>query len=189
MKYKGISYELILVDLENNAQNSPEYLNINPSGQVPALVIADKETITESLAIIKYLEQNHRNNPLGLDNIHAVELASLISGIQTLQNSGALKRLSKYTGSMESANHFAKESIEKGFTAYEAILKRLGSGNFSVGASLSIADLFLIPQAYNAEERFGINLSQFPRVKQIYEHCLSMECFKSTHPDKFPKPS
>jgi len=181
---KQIPYECKPINLINNGgeQHVNEYKLINPAQMVPSLII-DGNTITQSLAIIEYLEEEFSSPPLLPKN--AVEKAKvralsllIAADIQPIQNLGVLN----YIG--ENKVQFAKHFIEKGFQVLEAMLKST-AGKFSYGDEITIADCCLVPQVYNAL-RFKVDMNQFPIIKRINDTLMELDAFKSTHPSRQP---
>ncbi|XP_069807065.1 maleylacetoacetate isomerase isoform X2 [Dendropsophus ebraccatus] len=181
---KGIEYEQRPVNLiqAGGQQLTDEYRRVNPMQQVPALRI-DGVTLSQSLAIIEYLEETRPQPPLlPRDPIKRGQcrmISDLIaSGIQPLQNLGVLQRVGD--GKLEWAQHF----ISKGFQALELLLQDT-AGRYCVGDEVTMADLCLVPQVANAD-RFQVALGQFPTISRINQALLQLEAFQVTHPSRQP---
>eukprot|EP01006_Ploeotia_vitrea_P012208 TRINITY_DN32440_c0_g1_i1.p1 TRINITY_DN32440_c0_g1~~TRINITY_DN32440_c0_g1_i1.p1 ORF type:complete len:118 (+),score=7.29 TRINITY_DN32440_c0_g1_i1:329-682(+) len=103
----------------------------------------------------------------------------ITSGIQPLQNRQVTTHLeTEYNAdSLKWANHF----VTAGFVALENILERT-AGKFCVGDELTMADVCLVPQVYNARERFQVNMQQFPIISRISDACTNIKAFKSADP-------
>jgi len=109
-----------------------------------------------------------------------VQLALVVaSGIQPIQNLAVLR----YVG-LDKKMEWAKHWITEGFTGLETMLKKT-AGKYCFGDEVTIADLCLIPQVYNAN-RFGVDMSAFPTITRINEACSQLPAFQNTHPDKMP---
>lgn len=183
---KGIEYNIQTVDLfqDGGQQHTDAYKKINPASMVPSLVI-DGHTLTESLAIIEYLDETRpdppllpRNDPYKRALVRKVALA-IAAGIQPIQNSGVLK----YVGS-EKSMEWGNYWIDKGFKNLEQILHQT-AGQYCVGDEISIADLCLPPQVYNAN-RFNVDVSKFPVASRINAALMQLDAFKTAHPSQQP---
>lgn len=153
-------------------------------GYVPALVI-DGHTLADSLSIIEYLDETRPDPPLlPRDDPFKKALArqvsqTIASGIQPIQNLSVLK----YLGD-ERKTEWGHHWINKGFCNLEKILERT-SGKYCVGDEITMADLCLVPQVYNAN-RFKVDMSQFPVISRINDDLSKLEAFKASHPSKQP---
>lgn len=188
LELKQIACEFKHIDLLKKEHQSPEYLSMNPSGFVPCMVISDT-TYGESLAIIEWLDEIYPQNPLlpnqAQSKIIVRQLAyTIASGTQPLQNLSAQKY---YSDIKEEQSEYARHWISKGLTIYEKLLQQHQcSGTFSFGAQVTLADLCLIPQCYNAE-RFGLDIKNWPLIERIYENASSSEaCLKSAPHNYLP---
>ncbi len=189
---KGISYEPVAVSLLNGESESSEHLSRNPAGSVPVLEIQAQSPsttpllLTESLAILLYLEESHPDRPSLLrgDTITRAQTLALSevinSGIQPFHNPPVLAR---HSSEPEEQKAWARDFIERGLGIYEALCQKT-RGRFSVGDHPSIADACLIPQIYSAE-RFGVKLQAFPSIQAIHENLKVLPAFASSHADAF----
>jgi len=177
---KGVSYKHSPVDLLHDAHKSPDFMRLNPSGFVPALLI-DGQCYGESMALLEYIEETWRHRPLlpngPLQRLHVRQLCqTIVSGTQPLQNMSTQRRHSQ---NKDAQTEWARHWIERGLHTYEQLLYANPPGTFSVGGSLSLADICLVPQVYNAQ-RFGVNLEKVPMIQAIYNNCLkTVECQES----------
>ena len=192
LHHKSIPFTYHPVHLvhEGGEQHSPAYTRLNPLAQVPTLELEPGVHLTQSLAIIDYLEQMYPESPLypsaPLERARALQYAELVnSGIQPLQNLSLLQRLTRDCDIDKLA--WGRRVITDGLNALEQLVTdherdRSFSSTFLVGASPSVADLCLIPQLYNAR-RFGVDLAQLPRLSAAESACEALAAFTSAHPD------
>ncbi|XP_064148870.1 maleylacetoacetate isomerase isoform X8 [Loxodonta africana] len=162
---------------------SEEFQALNPMKQVPALKI-DGLTISQSLAIIEYLEETRptpRLLPQNPKQRATVRMISdlVASGIQPLQNLSVLKQVGQ-----ESGLAWAQKVINTGFNALEKILQST-AGKYCVGDEVSMADLCLVPQVANAE-RYKVEVTLYPTISRINKTLLALEAFQVTHPCRQP---
>jgi maleylacetoacetate isomerase/maleylpyruvate isomerase len=188
LNLKGLSYEYKPVHLLNNGgeQNSPEYLKINPSREVPALV-HEGQCIGQSVAIIEYLDEMFKVPslyPLETANRARVrQLCEIINCTHPLQNLKVLKHLeSEFGADQNRKNKWVAHWMHQGFQAYEEIA-RVTSKKFSLGDQVTAADLFLIPQMFSAK-RFQVDTSGYSNLSRINENCLMLEAFRKAHPHR-----
>ena len=175
-----INYEYIPVNLLKSEQLSEDYASEqNSMKQVPTFVDGDK-TFTQSLAIIRYIESNLVEKGSLKPSSEALEIAEVInSGIQPVQNFAVLKKVTNLGGDKMA---WGKETIENGFKQIEKLLSKY-SGKYCVGDEISIADVCLVPQVYNAR-RFGVDMKEFPLIDEIEKRLVLIEEFVEAHPDK-----
>ncbi|MCZ0933400.1 MAG: maleylacetoacetate isomerase [Oligoflexia bacterium] len=186
--FKKIEFHYQAVHLlkEGGEQFQDSFKKINPLSQVPCLKHKDK-VLTQSLPILLYLEELQPELALLPKNpFQKAEILSFCeminSGIQPLQNLSVLKYIESKIQSDKLK--WSQYWIEKGLTACEAFLKNK-SGAFCFSNQVTLADLFLIPQLYNAN-RFQVNIRQFPTLEQINKNCLLEEYFQKALPENQP---
>jgi len=186
---KGIEYETKVVNLLKGEHKAESYLALNPMGYVPVLQI-DDFVLSQSLAIIEYLEERwpeHTLFPPKEDHegrAFVREFANLVaSSIHPLQNLSVLNKVAKDCGE-DAKKEWASQVISTGLAAFEKLLEKT-SGKFCYGDNVTLADLCLVPQLYNAR-RFGVDLSKFPRCLKIEAACIELEAFKKSAPDAQP---
>uniref|UniRef100_A0AAQ4S0R5 maleylacetoacetate isomerase n=1 Tax=Gasterosteus aculeatus aculeatus TaxID=481459 RepID=A0AAQ4S0R5_GASAC len=181
---KGIEYDPVPVNLiqDGGQQLSEQYKKLNPMQQVPSVEI-DGITVSQSLAVIQYVDETRPGprllpaDPKGRAQVRMIS-DLIASGIQPLQNLHVLQKIGAEKAQW--AQHF----IERGFQALEPILKQT-AGKYCVGDEISMADICLVPQVYNAE-RFKVDVGQYPTIKRLNRTLLEMEAFKVTHPSCQP---
>lgn len=184
---KGLSYASHAVNILAGEHLSPAHRQRNPAGQLPALAIGGR-FYTESLAILEWLEESYPTPPLlpkdPFDRMYVRQLALTIAcGTQPLQNPSTLKHF--VANESERAEH-ARHFITNGLRVYEILLQQAGKcGQYSFGDQITLADLCLIPQVYNAL-RFQVDMSQLPTVQRIYETCLQLAECEAAAPHKQP---
>ncbi|CAH2068369.1 unnamed protein product, partial [Iphiclides podalirius] len=183
LQFKGIPFDEENVDIVREKRHLTEqFRTINPAQKVPALVI-DGTTIIESMAILQYLEDTRPeptlmpNTPLLRARMREI-CETIVSGIQPLQNVGLRSRL----GSKEQFQSFTKYWTERGLQTVEDQLKST-SGHYCVGDQITMADLCLVPQVYNAINRFNLDLKQHPTIHKLFENLLKEDIFLKTHPE------
>jgi maleylacetoacetate isomerase len=172
--YKGIAYQDVAVNLLQNEQNSPAYLAKNPGGYVPAIDIAG-QIFGESMAILEWIEETWPHNPLlpssPTERLRARQISHLIvSGIQPVQNLGVMRKHS-FDPSQQAS--WANYWISLGLQKLESLIAPI-AGTYCLGGELSMADLCLVPQVYNAL-RFNVDLSSYPTISRINQHCLTLK--------------
>jgi len=192
LNFKGLKVEHASRHLRKGEQSAPDYVALNPQKLVPALVLDDGAVLTQSLAIIEYLEEAHPEPPLlpksPVDRARVRALALIVSAdihpIQNLRVMGYLR--DKFGQTEESAFAWSRHWIETGFDAYEAMLaKDSGTGRFSHGDSPTVADMCLVPQVFNAG-RFKVDMSRYPTIQRIYETCMKLPAFDAAQPVRQP---
>ncbi|MGZ2411991.1 maleylacetoacetate isomerase [Sphingomonas sp. F9_3S_D5_B_2] len=187
LNLKGVDYESRQVNLLENEQRSDAFLAINPQGLVPALEI-DGQRLTQSLAIINYLDLRYPNQPLipvvAAERAHVVALAMAVAcDIHPLNNLRVLRYLKSELGhSQEEVDAWYAHWLREGLSALEA-LARPRAGNFLWGNGPTGADVCLVPQLYNAR-RFNVPIDDFPTLLRVDENANRLEAFAAAHPDR-----
>ena len=189
LNLKKIDFEYVAVPLLENAQSAPDYVEKNPSAEVPTLEI-DGQNLAQSLAILEYLEETRPDQGARLlptdpvKRAQARQIAMIIaSNTQPLQNLRVLKKVGELGGEAEKKK-WANDVISRNFAALEKILAKT-SGKYCVGDEVSIADLCLVPQLYGAR-RFDVDLSQFPLITKIESSLEVLDEFKRAHANVQP---
>ena len=192
LSYKGLKVEHASRHLRKGEQAAPDYVALNPQKLVPALVLDSGEVLTQSLAILEYLEETHPEPPLlprdpvGRARVRALSLivCADIHPIQNLRVMGYLRE--KFGQTEESAFAWSRHWIETGFEAYEAtIAKDPKTGAFSHGDTPTFADLCLAPQVFNAA-RFKVDMARYPTIQRIHATCMQHPAFDAAQPSKQP---
>jgi maleylpyruvate isomerase len=186
---KGLAYETQGHDLRTGAQKAADYVALNPQGMVPALQI-DGAVLTQSPAILEWLEETHPQPPLlpddALSRARVRAMAALIAcDIHPLNNLRVGKSLREDFGADQAAvDAWAARWIVPGFTALEALVERDGQG-WCFGDTPTLADACLIPQIYSAH-RFNVSLDAYPRLLAIDAAAQAHPAFIAAHPDRQP---
>ena len=192
LNLKGVDYESRQVDLRAGDQRSAEYRALNPQGLVPMLDI-DGHRLTQSLAIINYLDLRYPNQPLipasAADRAHVVAMAMAIAcDIHPLNNLRVLNYLKNELGhSQEESDAWYAHWISEGLPALEA-MARPQAGKFLFGDAPTGADVLLVPQLFNAR-RFNVPVDAYPTLLRAEENANRMEAFAAAHPDRQQVPA
>jgi maleylacetoacetate isomerase len=187
LNLKGIDHDSVSIDLAGGAQKEADYRARNPQGLVPMLEI-DALRLTQSLAIISYLDRTRPEPPLlpadPADAAHVQALALIVAcDIHPLNNLRVLKYLSGPLGQDEpTRNAWYAHWIGEGLTALEA-QAAARSGRFLFGDTPGLADIFLVPQLYNAR-RFSVPLDDYPTLLRADAEANRLEPFAAAHPDR-----
>jgi maleylacetoacetate isomerase len=185
LAHKKIAVTYKHVNLLDDETDLPEHRARNPMGYVPVLEIAPKKYLFESVAIGEWLEENHPANALfPKDSFARAEVRTLCelvnAGIQPLGNLTVVEHLSN---DAEERKRWTQHWVKNGFQAYEKIVAKT-AGEFAFGNTLTMADIFLVPQCY-AALRNDVDLSEFPLIQKINANILRTEAAQASHPDKF----
>lgn len=192
LAYKGLPHETIGVSLPGMKHKDPAFLALNPQGLVPALVDDDGTVVTQSLAMIEWLDEKYPNPPLmpqGADERWYVRAISQIIGceIHPLNNVRVLKYIkSELNASAEQNQTWYEHWIREGLSGLESfLLANKRHGKFCLGDQFTMADVCLVPQIYNAQ-RFNCDLTPYPTVMRIFANCDVLECVRTTEPNTQP---
>jgi maleylpyruvate isomerase len=186
---KGISVETLPVTIlgENPENRGADYLRVNPQGLVPALVTDSGALITQSIAIIEYLDELQPEPPLLPTDLEQRALSrsvaiAIAAEIHALVPPRIARRLSAVPG-MTAAGiaDWNRHWTVEGLAAVNALVSARRSGPFIGGDRPSIADILLFPQAVNAE-RMGLDLAQWPAVADIYAKLKTLPAFADNAP-------
>jgi maleylacetoacetate isomerase len=186
LNLKGVDYEQRQVDLRAGAQKSADYRSLNPQGLVPMLEI-DGHRLTQSLAIINYLDLRFPNQPLipalAAERAHVVAMAMTIAcDIHPLNNLRVLNYLKDELGhSQDEADAWYAHWITEGLGPLEAMAAPR-AGDFLFGNAPTGADVCLVPQLYNAR-RFNVPLGDYPTLLRADTNAAKLEAFARAHPE------
>lgn len=185
LAHKALAFEYVAIGLLDGIQHSSEHRARSPMGKVPVLELDDGRLLSESMAIIAYLDEVYLEPPLlprdPYLRARARMLAEMVnSGIQPFQNLNVLRHVRDGLGQDEKS--WARRWIGDGLAALETAVAAT-AGTFCVGDSPTLADLFVVPQLYSAR-RFGVDIP--PRLAQIDTACTALPSFVTAHPDRQP---
>ena len=186
---KDIEVEQIAHHLLRDEQHAPDYLELNPQGQVPALEFDDGRVLTQSLAIIEWLDETHPEPKLlphdAFERARVRAFAQVIAcDMHPVQNLRVLNRLRAMNHGKEDVIAWGQWVIQNGFTACEALIADQ-PGPFCFGTAPSLADICLIPMLTNAR-RYHSDLAPYPRLLVAEEACNAMPAFQRATPASQP---
>ena len=190
LNFKGIAYETVPVHLVKDGGHNrrPEFRAVNPQMRIPALVAPGGEVLIQSLAIIEYLEEVQPDPPLlpkdPVARARVRALADIIAcDIHPLNNVGPLRYLKREMHQEQTAiDAWYHHWVIEGFEALEALVD---PAPYACGTEVTMADLCLVPQVYNAR-RLKVPLDKFPKLLGIEAACLSHPAFNSARPENQP---
>jgi maleylpyruvate isomerase len=190
LNLKGLSYETVPIHLvKGGGQNkSPEYRAVNPQMRVPALTLPDGDVLIQSLAIIEYLDETHPQPPLlpadALARAKVRALAQVIAcDIHPLNNIGPLRYLKNpLKHDQAEIDAWYHHWILDGFAALDALIE---PAPYSFGAQVTLADICLVPQVFNAR-RLKVPLERFPKIVAVDTACNELAAFEKARPDNQP---
>jgi maleylacetoacetate isomerase len=192
LNLKGRKPERRYIHLANNEHRTAEYRAVNPQGFVPYMIDDDGFELSQSLAIIEYLDEVHPMPPLmptdARQRAFARSVAQLIAcDIHPVNNKRILDKLTDdFQVSDDAKTRWYCGWIYDGFVALEKMLeKRKVQSAFCVGETPTIADICLVPQVANAN-RFKCALDTFPKIVGIYQHSMKLSAFHDAQPSKQP---
>ena len=190
LNLKQLEYQSAFVNLPEAEQRKAEYLAINPQGFVPLLEDGTSR-LTQSLAIIEYLDETFPEPPLlpqdaaARARVRAIALA-IACDIHPLNNLRVLKYLENTLECGKDARlTWYRYWIAEGFAAVERMLDDSATGRFCHGNTPTLADIALVPQVFNAQ-RFGCDLEPYPRLRAINEACVALPAFTRAAPANQP---
>ena len=187
LNLKGLAYETQAIHLikDGGHNRRPEYRAINPQMRVPALVTPGGEILIQSLAIIEYLDETHPQPPLlpkdPIARAKVRALSELIAcDIHPLNNTSSLRYLKNKMGQEQAAiDVWYHHWVLEGFEALEQLIE---ADPYSCGDAVTIADVCLVPQLYNAR-RLKVPLDKFPKILSVDAACQKLDAFDRARPE------
>ncbi|HWP25280.1 MAG TPA: maleylacetoacetate isomerase [Xanthobacteraceae bacterium] len=191
LAYKRLDYTPHYVSLPKMEHRDASYLALHPQGLVPLLVDGGHSLI-QSMAIIEYLDEAFPEPPLlpktALARAYVRAVSQIIGcDIHPLNNVRVLKRIQSQFGADETATKlWYQHWIAEGLSGLEDYLRRAGlAGKFCYGDSVTMADVCLVPQIFNAR-RYDCPLNAYPIQMAIFERCMALDAFRTTQPSNQP---
>ena len=189
LNLKGLSAEHLPHHIRKGEQRAPAYLAINPQGLVPALEDDSGAVLTQSLAIIEWLDETHPEPPLlPRDPLRRAKVRAFAQALacdtHPVQNSKVLVRLRELGVGEEKVTAWAGWANREGLSACEKLIAG-EPGPFCFGDKPTLADLCLVPQLVNAR-RFGVDVNAFPQLLKAEAAAKAMKAFADAAPDKQP---
>lgn len=187
LNLKGVAYESVPVNLLKGEQQGEAYAAVNPHGRVPSLDVGGT-IITQSPAILDYLDEVHPEPPLlpmgALNRARVRAVASLIGcDIHPLNNLCVLRYLKHQLGHEQAdVDAWYAHWIRQGFDAVEGMIE---PGPYAFGDRVSLADVYLVPQVFNAR-RFNIPLDAYPKIAAVDAACAAHKAFQNAAPGNQP---
>lgn len=188
LNLKGLAAEQVSYHLRRGEQRAPAYLALNPQGLVPALELDDGAVLTQSLAIIEWLDETYPepallpHDPLRRAKVRAFALA-LAADTHPLQNLKVLEALRGHGLAEADVTAWAAEVNATGLAGCESLASPEGA--YCFGDAPTLADICLVPQLGNAR-RFGVDVTRFPRLLGCEAACLQLPAFADAAPARQP---
>ena len=187
LNLKGVAYDSVSINLLTGEQREEGYRAINPQGRVPSLDIG-VATLIQSPAILEYLDECYPEPPLlpvGAVNRAKVRAVSSLIGcdIHPLNNSGTIAYLKKRLGhDQATADEWYAHWVREGFDAIERLIE---PGPYAFGSRITLADVYLVPQVFNAR-RFNVSLDAYPKIAAVDAACAGHKAFQDAAPASQP---
>jgi maleylacetoacetate isomerase len=190
LNLKGLAYDTVPIHLtkDGGKHKTADYRAVNPQMRVPALTLSSGETLVQSLAIIEYLDEAYPNPPLlPADAIARAQVRAvsqiIACDIHPLNNTAALNYLkNQLKHDQAAADSWYTSWVVAGFEAIEAMIR---PGPYAFGSEVTVADLCLVPQVFNAK-RFKIPLERFPKIVAADAACAMLPAFDKARPQNQP---
>jgi len=187
LNLKGVAYDSVSINLLTGEQREEGYRAINPQGRVPSLDIG-VATLIQSPAILEYLDECYPEPPLlpvgAVNRAKVRAVASLIGcDIHPLNNSGTIAYLKKRLGhGQATADEWYAHWVREGFDAIERLIE---PGPYAFGSRITLADVYLVPQVFNAR-RFNVSLDSYPKIAAVDAACAGHKAFQDAAPASQP---
>ncbi len=188
LNLKGLNPERVFIHLRKGEQRGEAFRAVNPQGLVPALIDGG-HVLTQSLAILEYLDETHPNPPFlpkdaaGRAHARAIALA-IACDIHPLNNLRVLNYLRDQLQVNQAAqDDWYRHWVAEGFAAIERMLH--GKGAYCHGDQPGLADICLVPQVFNAN-RVNTPLAPYPKLMRVFDACMKLPAFDRAQPAKQP---
>jgi maleylpyruvate isomerase len=190
LNLKGLGHDMVSIHLqrEGGLNKKPDFQAINPQMRVPAIELDSGDVLIQSLAIIEYIEETHPQPPLlprdALQRAKVRAIAQIIAcDIHPLNNVGPLRYLKNQMGQEQAKiDAWYHHWVLEGFDAIEAMLR---PGPYAFGSEITLADVCLVPQVYNAR-RLKVPLDRFPKIVAVDAACGKLAAFDQARPENQP---
>jgi maleylacetoacetate isomerase/maleylpyruvate isomerase len=192
LNLKGLAFDYLPVGLVKGDQFRDEFRALNPAELVPVLELDDGGVLTQSLAIIEYLEETFPQppllpqDPLARAYVRAIALA-IACEIHPLNNLRVLRYLVRTLGLAEEAKDtWYRHWVEQGLAQVESqLLAAKRTGRFVLGDHVTMADVLIVPQIFNAR-RYHCRLDHVPTIMRVFDACMQVPAFVDAQPEKQP---
>ncbi|MCB1311284.1 MAG: maleylacetoacetate isomerase [Sedimentitalea sp.] len=188
LNLKGIAFTAVPVDLVAGEQNAQDYVALNPGHGVPTLVLDDGTILTQSMAILDWLEETCPDpallpaDPVGRAKVRAAAL-TIATDVHPVNNLRVVAKLKSIGHSQDETVAWMNDWMARGFTAFQRLIDP--DAPFCFGDTPGLTDLCLVPQLYNAH-RWGCDLTPFARLTGIERRCLALPAFDMARPETQP---
>ncbi|MDR2155329.1 MAG: maleylacetoacetate isomerase [Burkholderiaceae bacterium] len=191
LNLKGLAYDYVPVHLAKGEHKQPVFAAMTAEGLIPVLELDDGRRLTQSMAIIEYLDEAYPDPALLPADAHerarVRALAQIVAcDIHPLNNLRVLKYLvHELKASQDAKNDWCRHWMRLGLESFEAYLSSGPAGAFSHGDVPTLADCFLVPQIFNAR-RLDCDLSGLPRTIAVFDACMELPSFRNAQPSACP---
>jgi maleylacetoacetate isomerase len=188
LNLKGILYEQVSVNLVSGEQSAEEFTALNPGQGVPVLVLEDGTVLTQSMAILDWLDRSCPDpallpeDPVERSQAFAAALG-IANDIHPINNLRVIAKLKAMGHSQDEAVEWMNDWMARGFAAFSELIRE--NADFCFGGAPGLADICLIPQLYNAR-RWGLDLTPFERLTDIETRCFALPDFDNARTENKP---
>ncbi|WP_102108001.1 maleylacetoacetate isomerase [Oceaniglobus roseus] len=185
---KGVAHEAVPVNLVAGEQGAADYVALNPGRGVPTLMLDDGTVLTQSMAILEWLDEAFPEpallppDPMARARVRAAALA-VATDIHPVNNMRVVAKLKSMGHGQDEAVAWMNDWMTRGLAAFAAMIE--ADTPFCFGDAPGLADLCLVPQLYNAH-RWGCDLAPFKRLTEIEARCLALPAFEASRPENQP---
>ncbi|MEM9350064.1 MAG: maleylacetoacetate isomerase [Pseudomonadota bacterium] len=191
LAWKGVEYEYVAVNLLEGDQRSDAYASVNPIKGVPTLKLPGGRVLTQSMAILDYLEDVYPKpallpfQPSARADVRAAAMV-MATDVHPVNNLKVGQKLKSMGHSQEEVVAWMMHWMQEGLTAFQSLISP--NAAYCFGDEVTWADICLVAQLYNAH-RWGVDLTAFDRLAEIERRCLELPAFQAAHPDNQPDAS